>query len=89
MVRIDAAAVTSGTLTAVSVPKTKSRTSSAPRPPNNTSTRTLGPPLPPMSSWSGSRPVRCAVIPGGAFARSAARTCLMFTFELNPGVPGG
>ena len=67
--RIDAIAIATGMSTAGSVPKTKNRITSAPAPPISASVRTLGPPPPsPLASTSGSRPVRCAWTPGGAFA---------------------
>ena len=43
VLRIDATAVTSGIATAGTVPKTKSRITSAPRPPISASSSTLGP----------------------------------------------
>ena len=48
--RIDATAITIGMRTAGSVPKTKKRITSAPRPPISASVMMLGPPLPEEAS---------------------------------------
>jgi hypothetical protein len=55
---IEITAVTSGT-SARNEAKTKPRTTSAPNPPITASSSTPGPPLPPLSLVSASKPVRC------------------------------
>ena len=56
--RIDAIAIAIGISTAGIVPKTKSRITSAPRPPISDSVSTLGPLVLDEAKTSGSRPVR-------------------------------
>jgi hypothetical protein len=50
VLRIDATAIAIGIRTAGSVPKTKKRMTSEPRPPISASVRTLGPLLPPAEA---------------------------------------
>jgi hypothetical protein len=90
VLRIDAIAITIGMSTAGSVPKTKKRITSEPRPPISASVRTLGPvPPPDEASWIASRPVSHDWTPAGVFDFNAARTCSRCTDELKLGVPGG
>ena len=72
VLRIEATATASGIAMAGIVPKTKSRMTSAPRPPMSASVMTLGPLPPPLEALSSaSRPVRFTVTPAGAAERSA------------------
>ena len=82
VLRIDATAIAIGIATAGSVPKTKKRITSAPRPAINASVRMLGPLPPDDASSSGSRPVRLAVTPGGVAFLSAARVSLMLVLAV-------
>ena len=90
MLRIEAIATAIGISTAGAVPKTKKRITSAPRPPINASTSTLGP-LPPLESpsTSGSRPVRYDCTPLGVAALSAASTWAMCSLTVKSSLPGG
>ena len=73
VLRIDASATTSGISTAGSVPKTKRRMISAPRPPISASNSRLEPPPESLASPSASRPVTSTLIPAGSPAAAAAR----------------
>ena len=92
MFRIDATAVSSGIATAGSVPNTKSRMISAPRPPISVSPRIDGP-LSCSPCWprlfNGSSPVTCTVAPGG---RGPGQRCARLRSRRwsvpKPGVPG-
>ena len=73
VVRIDTAAISSGT-NASSDANTNASTASAPRPPISVSTSTPGPLLePPLASWL--RPVNCTCVPLGNAAATALCTC--------------
>ena len=89
--RIDDTAITSGSRTAGSVPKTKKRMISAPRPPISASTRTLGPAVSPLSfaSMIGSRPVTCTVVSGGRPVDAAFSIASAPLFLSNCGKPAG
>src|SRR5436190_11655911 len=73
VVRIDAAAIASGSPTAGKVPKTKRRMIRAPTAPMSVSVRTPGPLEPPCESKIASRPVRWLVTPEGVACFKAAR----------------
>jgi len=84
---IEASATMSGIITAGSVPKTNSSTSSAPTAPINASTSTL-PPLSPCleASSSASRPVTLTVRPG---ADAALAICSAWLVRSQLARPGG
>ncbi len=91
VLRIDAIATTIGISTAGSVPNTKRRITSAPRPPITASSSTLGPPLSPwvLASSSGSWPVTSTVVPEGSPRAAAARIWSAPLLVSNFAIPGG
>ena len=89
MLRIDATATISGIAMAGSVPKTNNRMISAPKPPIAASVSTLGPLPPPAALWSGSRPVRYALVPAGASCFSVLRVASSVGTPLKPCSPTG
>jgi hypothetical protein len=91
VLRIDAIAMTIGISTAGSVPNTKRRITSAPRPPIRASSSTLGPPLFPcvLASSSGSWPLTSTVTPAGSPAAAAARIRSAPLLVSNFAIPGG
>jgi hypothetical protein len=82
VVRIELAAITSGT-NASSEPNTNASTASAPPAPIRVSTSTPGPfEVPPFASWS--RPVSPTCVPNGSVPESAFTTASGSTTPPNP-----
>ena len=91
VLRIAPTATRIGMKTAGSVPKTKSRMTSAPMPPTTASSRTLELPPPPwlLASSSGSCPVTLTVTLAGSPRAAATRIFLAPLVESNFGDPAG
>ena len=88
--RIDDTAIASGSVIAGSVPKTKNRMISAPRPPISASTRTPVPASPlSFASMIGSSPVTCTVVPAGRPVDAAFSIASAPLFLSNSGEPAG